>query len=63
MIILSPDINPPKTIHYDNSEWTTTSSSTGYAFKVMKVDENPEVVLVDIPIKTEEENDNDEFPF
>ena len=60
---LIPGHKPPKTIHYDNSEWTTTSSSTGYAFKVMKVDENPEVVLVDIPIKTEEENDNDEFPF
>ena len=29
----------------------------------MKVDENPEVVIVDIPTKNEEENDNDEFPF
>lgn len=61
---LIPGYEPSKPIHYDNSEWTaTTSSSTGYTFKVMNVDETPEVVIVDIPIKNEEENDDDYLPF
>ena len=53
---LIPDYNPSKPIHYDNSEWTTTtSSSTNYTLKVINVDENSEVDINDIPIKNEEE--------
>jgi hypothetical protein len=61
---LIPGYDPPKPIVYDNSEWTsTTSSSTSYTFKVMNVNETPEVIMVDIPIKTGKENDDDYLPF
>lgn len=61
---LIPGYDPPKPIHYDNSEWTaTTSSSTNYTFKVMTGNENPEVIIVDIPTKNEEDNDDDWLPF
>ena len=60
---LIPGYDPPETIVYDNSKWTATTSSTGYTFKIMKGNENPEVVIVDIPIKTREENIDDELPF
>lgn len=60
---LIPNYVPSKSINYDNSEWTTTASSpTNYTFKVININENPEIVMVDIPIKNEEEND-DKLPF
>ena len=58
---LIPGHNPPQTAVYDNSEWTSTSSSIGYTVKIMNVDHNPEVIMVDIPTKNEEEDD--ELPF
>ena len=51
---------------YDNSECKeTTSTSTNYTFKaIIDTNEIPEMIMVDIPIKNEEENNNDEFlPF
>ena len=61
---LIPGYDPPKPIVYDSSEWTsTTSSSTSYTFKARNVNGTPEVIMVDIPIKTGEENDDDYLPF
>lgn len=52
--------------NYDNSECkATTSPSIDYTFKaIVDVNEIPEMIMVDIPIKNEEENNNNEFlPF